>query len=548
MKCNNCGFDNARSEKYCINCGKLLNEEMSTNSGKTSNSVAFDDIDLSKIEKKFIQDGDSWDIMMHGSKRSSVLTENNNNTTKEKAVPKSSKKRVSAPIRKQNNSENHTKADDATDQKLADRNLISILLAIVSFLSLIFVFFVISWSDTTSQYTYYASIAANDANDDMYYLTVRGNAGDTAVFRSSSYETTQLEITAKGYVVFNVYKKDLLPIAPIDEEQLEVTPTIAIIKKGTDTPLSIDVNTITISVPEFNIIFEHEQELNQEGQADKTEGQKVIDVNTIECYEGKITISGKVPENTVTIKCDNTEVEIQDNLFSYSTQFVSQGEFQINFEATLPGYRTIKRTFTAIVRDDLSVEQIVFIDDDFQTRVSNGTEELEIYGTVPKGTTLSISTDDADLVLKSEPTVDEEGNFSFVVGLPIASKNYTMLINATLADGSIVSRSFAVQRPPLFNEYIPTLWACHYSDMIKPNYFGVKGFVINGRLIEIISDDDYLYARLTLDDGNDINICYYNHYVGSSVLEEDNTYTMYGYPIRINEDGVLEVFIWFVRD
>ncbi len=542
MKCKNCGFDNAPLEKYCVSCGKSLGE-------KTKKSLTFDDADLSMIEKRFIKDGDSWDSIMHGNKKARVIVEKEKTISEKKETTQTLKKRASTPIRKQNSDRvEQTKTGESGSNNSANKNMISILLAIVFFLALIFIFLIVSPTDNSSKYKYSATISANDTNGDTYYLTVYGSAGDTAVFRSSSYETTQLEITSKGYVVFNVYGKDLLPAAPIDDEQLEVTPTVAIIKKGTDTPLSIGVNSITIPVPEFNIVFDHEQKLIQQGQSEENDEQKVIDANTIECYEGKITISGKVPLDAVTVKCDDNKIELQDNMFSYSMQFVSQGEFQIKFEATLPGYRTIKRTFTAIVKEDLSVEQVIFIDDDFQTRVSNETEEMEIYGTVPKGTTLSITTDDPDLVLKSEPIVDEEGNFSFTVGLPVASKNYNMLINATLADGSTVSRSFAVQRPPLFNEYIPTLWACHYSDMIKPNYFGVKGFVINGRLTEIISDDDYLHARVNLTDGNDINICYYNHYAGATVLEEDSAYTMYGYPICVNEDGVLEVFIWFVRD
>lgn len=548
MKCKNCGFDNGSSEKYCVKCGKVLNEANNSNFERTKDSSKFDDVDLSQIEKRFIKDADSWDSVMNGNKKGPVLLDKERTTSEKKENLKTTQRRASTPIRKQNDRVEQTKTNENGSNDLANKNMISILFAIVFFLALIFVYLIISPTDNSLKYKYSATISANDTNSDTYYLTVYGSAGDTAVFRSSSYETTQLEITSKGYVVFNVYGKDLLPVAPIDDEQLEVTPTVAIVKKGTDTPLSIGVNSITIPVPEFNIVFDHEQKLAQQGQSEEIGEQKVIDANTIECFEGKITISGKVPMNAVSIKCDDNEVDLQDNLFSYSMQFVSKGEFQIKFEASLPGYRTIKRTFTAIVRNDLAVEQIIFIDDDFQTRVSNETEEMEIYGTVPKGTTLSIATDDTDLVLKSEPVVDEEGNFTFTVGLPVASKNYNMLINATLADGKVVSRSFAVQRPPLFNEYIPTLWACHYSDMIKPNYFGVKGFVINGRLTEIISNNDYLYARLSLTDGNDINICYYNHYAGATVLEEDNTYTMYGYPVCINEDGILEVFIWFVKD
>ncbi len=460
----------------------------------------------------------------------------------------------------------------ADNNELKKRNVISIFAAAIVLLALILVF-ILTLPGAGKTPKYEAEIIQSADKEDYYQITVHASVGDRAVFKSSSGEVKELEITSKHFAVFDIHIAELLPQEPIDTPICTVEPIVGIIRKGETEVVKVSVPSVSIDVPQFAVVFDHELELEQHITDQRTQEpvseqvpqipdsathfpettsapesvQQVIDADTIVCNEGSVTISGRIPDVDITVRFDDELVEIIGNAFSYTAKFEKAGEHLIQFEASAPGYLTVRRTFKAIVDVDLTAEQVICIDRSFNTRVSSENEEITVVGTVPPGTQLRVVSDDPDFSLGSEPSVDDEGNFSFVVNLPVESKNYQMSIIATTKSGNEIIRPFAVQRPPVFNDYVPTVWACSYNDMIKPMYFGVKGFQINGYVTEIISDADYQRARLQLSTNQTVILNYYNHYAGASTLLAGNNYTMYGYPIGINSDGELELFIWFIR-
>lgn len=435
------------------------------------------------------------------------------------------------------------------------RNILSIAIAFVTLLILILVFVVtLPGASNASRYT--AEIVRSEDRADSYHITVNAGVGDTAVFKTTSGEVRELEITSKRYVTFNVLISDILPKEPIDTPTYTVEPIVGVIRKGETEVIKANITPITVDVPQFAVAFDHETELESilsgesqtpEPGATPEQKQYPIDADTIMCNMGSVTISGRLPEIDITVTIDGEPIKLEGNTFSYTSKFESAGEHQIQFVASAPGYLTVKRTFKAIVNTDLTPEQVICIDDSFNTRVSNETDEITVVGTVPAGAQLRVESEDPQFSLKAGPSVDANGNFSFTVSLPIASKNYEMSIIATTKRGSEIVRPFAVQRPPVFNEYVPTVWACSYNDMIKPMYYGTKGFQIVGYITELLSSGDCQKARMQLSKNQTIILNYYNHYAGSSTLEANKNYTMYGYPIGLNADGELEVFIWFVR-
>lgn len=454
-----------------------------------------------------------------------------------------------------NDDVNHESTVRSKEDSTRKRNILSIAAAFVTLLILILVFIVtLPGASNASRYT--AEIIRSEDRADSYHITVNASLGDTAVFKTTSGEVRELEITSKRYVTFNVLISDILPQEPIDTPTYTVEPIVGVIRKGETEVIKANITPITVDVPQFAVAFDHETELENilsgeiqtpEPGATSEQKQYPIDADTIACSMGSVTISGRLPEIDITVTIDGEPIKLEGNTFSYTAKFESAGEHQLQFVASAPGYLTVKRTFKAIVDSDLTAEQVICIDDSFNTRVTNETDEITVVGTVPAGAQIRVESNDSQFSLKAGPSVDSDGNFSFTVNLPIASKNYEMNIVATTKSGSEIVRPFAVQRPPVFNEYVPTVWACSYNDMIKPMYFGTKGFQIVGYITELLSSGDCQRARMQLSTNQTIILNYYNHYTGSSTLEANKNYTMYGYPIGLNADGELEVFIWFVR-
>ena len=211
----------------------------------------------------------------------------------------------------------------------------------------------------------------------------------------------------------------------------------------------------------------------------------------------------------------------------------------------------MRRTFKATVNKQLTAADIISIPEEVDTRVLNVETSIELTGTVPAGAVLQVVPKDAECTVKDQPTVDENGNFRFSVNLPTAAKCYELQLTATLADGTVYTRPLFVERPPVFNEYVPTVWRGDYSEMSKPVHItDLRGFVIEGTVAEITYDDDYLVATFTLNDGHTISIEYHDHYSAARQhpLEAGKQYKLYGFSKGVDESGMLRMYIWFVSD
>ena len=239
-----------------------------------------------------------------------------------------------------------------------------------------------------------------------------------------------------------------------------------------------------------------------------------------------------------------------DGSFAYTTK-LDKGEYEIVGEIKLGGYMIMRRTFKATVSKQLTASDIISIPEEVDTRVLNVETSIELTGTVPAGAVLQVVPKDAECTVKDQPTVDENGNFRFSVNLPTAAKCYELQLTATLADGTVYTRPFFVERPPVFNEYVPTVWRGDYSEMSKPVHItDLRGFVIEGTVAEITYDDDYLVATFTLNDGHTISIEYHDHYSAARQhpIEAGKQYKLYGFSKGVDESGMLLMYIWFVSD
>lgn len=464
-------------------------------------------------------------------------------------------------------------------EKNADSTAVKkgIFVAVAVVVMLIFVLVAVVTNGFTCSSTSRESRIEKSQSDPSYYIiTVVAKEGDVLVFENCLGERKEYTVSSKNEVAFNAHISSLLPQEPIDSDTLKVTPTVYL--KTKDGRLNrIEMPSVTIDVPRFALGFDYETEYYKSqqptenspvpsiepsavpsgtGSPEPTEPtpepeptQIIVDENTIECVNGKITISGFVSDENVCVKFNGTRVEVDANKkFSFSTKFITQGEHLIEVEATLPGYRTLHKTITAVVKEELSPEQIIIFDEGFHTRTSSDSTEIVVKGTVPVGAVITVSSDAEGFTLNGEPTVDEKGYFTFIVNMPEVMTDYALTITASMSDGMTVQRRVHVQRPPLYADYVRSVWACDYNEMSKPARYNTQGFKLTGVVTEIYESTDCVRAALMLPSGDIVVITYYNNYTGSSEILAGENYTMYGVPTGMNADNMLEVYIWFVED
>ena len=375
-----------------------------------------------------------------------------------------------------------------------------------------------------------AEVSVNPNDPNMYYVTVRAPEGSTLVYEISNGQRFEHQVPRKNGVIFSVSATDLLPVEPIEGDTCTVTPKVYTKEEdGSLTPM--EMPSVTIKVPQLDITFDT--------------------ADSFVAENGVVEISGSIQaaQRAAQITIDGETVAVAENGSFSWTRKMDKGEYDLAFLAQLGGHSIVRKTFHVTVEKALTAEEVVVIPRSFVTRALNVEDSIRVNGTVPTGASVTVTSQDPEFSLKSQPEVDENGNFTFEVNLPTAAKAYEFVIIATLQDGSVFERQFCVERPPVFNEYVPTVWADNYDEMIKPIRAEEKrGFKISGTLNEILYDGDYLIATLTIGDGHTIEIEYHNHYSTASTLEPGSDYIMFGYPLGMTEEGVLRVFIWFVQD
>ena len=381
------------------------------------------------------------------------------------------------------------------------------------------------------------SVIVNPNNPDSYYITVYAKAGSVLVYEDSTGAQTEQQVPEKGYVTFNVASNRLRPITPIEGESCDIYPSVSL-KNADGTLTKLEIPRITLRVPTLNASFETAEDI--------TSDNGVIEI------KGHVDLTQTDLQNNLPVVTINNETvqPAPDGSFAYTTK-LDKGEYEIVGEIKLGGYMIMRRTFKATVSKQLTASDIISIPEEVDTRVLNVETSIELTGTVPAGAVLQVVPKDAECTVKDQPTVDENGNFRFSVNLPTAAKCYELQLTATLADGTVYTRPFFVERPPVFNEYVPTVWRGDYSEMSKPVHItDLRGFVIEGTVAEITYDDDYLVATFTLNDGHTISIEYHDHYSAARQhpIEAGKQYKLYGFSKGVDESGMLRMYIWFVSD
>lgn len=376
-----------------------------------------------------------------------------------------------------------------------------------------------------------AEVTVNPNDPNSYLITVHAKEGSVVVYEfSNGSRTEDYTISHKNGAIFKVAKSDLLPVEPIEGTTCSVTPKV-LIKNEDGSYAPIPIEPIDIDVPEIGITFDTP--------------------DSFEAANGVVEVKGRVPSNRM-----NAELTLngqpltinEDGSFVYSEK-MDKGEYDLEFLGKLGGCSILHKTFKATVNRILTPEEIVVIPRSFVTRALNVENSIRVNGTVPAGATIAVASSDPEFSLKSQPEVDADGNFTFEVNLPTAAKAYPFTIIATLADGTTYERPFCVERPPVYNEYVPTVWPDNYDEMIKPNHVtDMRGFQLKGTISEILYDGDYLTAKMDLDNGHTVVIEYHNHYNGASALEVGTHHVMFGYSTGMDEENLLHLFIWFVQD
>lgn len=608
MKCQNCGHDNPASTAFCEECGELLSHKLNAraatgawgfireNEGEIVDNLSdgeldFDKEDIDELEKKFMEGVEDW-AAMPGNKPVRKPEKPAAPAKPEPAAPAAPQRRslFDEADRFAEGAKSSAKAgaDEAVDEldafepqpvrrrqqpaqqrsqqasaqrperrskeparRLESRNngedtgakskrgIIPIIIVGVLLLALIggIVWYLMNNKDSGANGENAKTEINVDPNDpNKYNITVHEKEGTVLVFETSAGNQTEHTVSHKNYIIFNVGKAELLPVEPIETNPCEVTPKIYI--KGADgelTPIKFD--PVEINAPEISVTFNKSDEFKaEEGVAELT-GR----IDNPAQYGAEITVNGE-------------KVNIDANGgFAYSTKFDMEGSYPLEFIAKLNGYVIYKKTFTVGVDKTLTPEEVIIIPEGIEnyTRLSNADEFISVSGNVPKGSQLSVVSSDPDFSLRGEPELDENGKFNFTVNMPVAGKAYPFTIVVTTPSGTEYRREYSVERPPVYTEYVQRCWAENYDEMSKPARAESKQpFRFKCTVTEIVYDGDYLIVRATLstDPSKTIEIEYHDHYASASNLEAGEAYMMSGYPLGIDEEGMLRMYVWFVDD
>lgn len=569
MKCNTCGADNADKAKFCSECGSYLgamNAERNEGLSGEADLNAADEASLDAAERMFAEGVESWNSVTNGAQPDKGSTtgekseyraeENKREQSDSKADWQKERTKQRATYNQQRRSESIPSEayedDDSRDDSAAyekrQKNLVSIAFAVIALLCLVLVLVLadpFKWfgngkapdPDNPAE-AHSVTIQPSQDTPDFYLITVNAAEGEEVIFESGRGICTSSIVSDKGYVVFNIDVRNLLPDAPIDTDTYVVVPKLFVIKHGETERTQISSPTLEITnIPKFAVNFDNPEISGAETELGALDGGML-------CLYGNVT-----PGLSITITVDGQVVPLNGSTFEYSKLYDKTGTYSMEFKATCNGYRTFTHSFNFTVEEDLSPEEVVNIGRDVHSRCLADSDTITITGSVPVGAIVSVEPLSEGLSITEIPTVDANGNFSFTVQMSTPIRNYDMMIRAELQNGNTYERPFAVQRPPKYSEYVPTCWGCNYEDMCREKAINDRqGFKIVGTVTEIISDEDYQRATLQLSSGQTIILNYYNHYAGSSTLAAGQAVTMYGYSLGLNSDGVLEVFIWFVND
>lgn len=368
------------------------------------------------------------------------------------------------------------------------------------------------------------------ADQAAYLVTVYAKAGTTLIYENSDGIRTEAVVPSKKHVTFKVPVSSLLPNEPLEESVCEVTPKVYRVNKDGSETLIENMGSVTVDVPPIMVSLDEGDQLVSE--------------------DGSITISGRVDPITAVVTVGGEQAQVAANgSFSHTVSFEDTGEHTININAELPGYSTYRHTVRVDVKTAFPTVSLIempweYGDTEYSQRVRSVVDTIEVRGRVPAGSALTATSESVNATI-SAPVVDEEGNFSFTVGMA-ALGDYSIDLLCTTPSGQISQRTIHVQRAPEMSSYVLGAWQMNYASFA---YSGTQAYQVSGTVIEILKNDDYVLAVMRIDDEHTIVLEYHNHYASAGTLEVGKSYVkIYGRPMGLNEDGVPQFYVWFIND
>lgn len=374
-------------------------------------------------------------------------------------------------------------------------------------------------------------IVPNAKEEDYYNVTVYAKEGKVLVYETADKRTRrEVTVPADNALTFKVHKTSLLPDEPIDAPVYDATPTVYIKNEdGTLTPVPM-MPTVRLEVPTIDVEYDIPDNLISEN--------------------GIATISGHINLIATELLVNGEKVVInQDGSFSHDVIYEDTGDYVVEIEGRLPSYQVYRHSINVNVTKATPATPLVQLpweygDYEFSQRVKSSVDTIEVRGMVPIGSTLEASCESSNAAI-TIPVVGDDGVFKFNVKMAYPG-DYKIHLVCTSESGQVSERDVHVQRAPEYSKYLNGAWQMNFASFA---YNSSQAYQIKGTVTEILEEGDYVLATMELTDGNTIVIEYHNHYGSAGDIIVGKSYEkLYGRPLGLNEDGIPQVYIWFVED
>ncbi|MBO4385143.1 MAG: zinc ribbon domain-containing protein [Clostridia bacterium] len=374
-------------------------------------------------------------------------------------------------------------------------------------------------------------IEQNPSDASSYYVTIYAKEGKVLIYETSDGTRKEVTVPSSGFVKFKVPVSSLMPNEPIEGTTYSAKPTVYI-KNDDGTETLIDnIEPIMLQIPTINVRFDN--------------------ADTIVSEDGFVLVTGRVDLIATLLTLNGETVEInQDGSFSHTVRFEDTGDYTIEAVGKLAGHQIYRHTFNVTVMKATPTVNLIELpwqygDTAYSQRVKNAVDTIEVRGRVPAGSTVTASCPGSYNATVTTPIVSSDGTFTFNVTMAVAG-DYKLLITCTTTDGRVSERYMHVQRAPEYTPYRSSALAMNYASFA---YSTSQAYRITGTVTEIIESGDYILAKLTTADGKELVLEYHNHYSSAGEITVGKTYSyIYGRPLGLNENGIPQIYVWFVDD
>ena len=359
-------------------------------------------------------------------------------------------------------------------------------------------------------------------------VTIFAKNGSVIVYETPGGSRTEYQVNTDDRKVFEINLEDYLPNEPMDTTAYSVQPKFYIRNAdGTLDPIS-DMGYVMLEVPELNAVVNCEDAIVSE--------------------DGKVHITGHVYPVKAEVTADGEKLAVNGGGdFSFEKTYEENGVYTVTFEAKLPRYCIFRRSITITV--EIPEPPAVMLpwdmgDTRYSQRITDPNDTIELHGMAPAGSTVTAACDN-ELVMLTEPIVGDDGSFSLTAMLPDVG-DYEIVFTCTDAEGQVFTRTMHVQRAPEYKSYVESAWAMSYEALQRPSK---QCYNIKGTVTEIIEHTDYYLVKLETSDGGTLMLIYHHHYGTANSFKEGKQYNwIYGYPMGKDQNGIAQVYVWFVND